>query len=169
MTTPQQSFSSHSHILGSSHRNADSSRFTSFRGGRNHNDNRRERGNRGYPRRRFAGVGRSNQDSHRRGPGNDEHGDMKTGLYKDSFLEDPWKDLIKSKRQNMRSKLYEDQPDSAAIVSDQNQDILADDVEGEIVLPDDEDDVHDRQSGPVGLGDGIVEAASSVSKGILSM
>ena len=29
---------------------------------------------------------------------NNQHGDMKTGLFKDSFLEDPWKDLIYGKQ-----------------------------------------------------------------------
>jgi hypothetical protein len=161
MATPQQSFSFYSHTSNPSHRNIDSSRFAPSSTGRGHNDSRRGRFNRNYARRGFTQVGRLNRSNDTR-PTNDEHGDMKTGLYKDSFLEDPWKDLVQSTRRSAKPKTYEDQA-SAAIKNDGHQDPLADNEEGEIVLSEDEDEDDDLRLSTVGLGDGIVEAAREVS------
>src|SRR5271169_4094423 len=52
----------------------------------------RGRGNRGNPNRGFTYSGNSSYENNT--SNRSSHGDMKTGLFKDSFLEDPWKDLI---------------------------------------------------------------------------
>ena len=75
---------------------------------------------------------------------------MKTGLFKDSFLEDPWKDLIYGKKQDPVVKT-QSPTDGHEAVSDE---------EGEIILSDDDDESRENV---IGLGDGIVEAAREVS------
>jgi hypothetical protein len=108
----------------------------------------RGRGNRGYPNRGFtysANSSNENNTSNR-----SSHGDMKTGLFKDSFLEDPWKELIREKKHG-------------AIVKTQGPIVgheAISDEEGEIILSDDEDESRENV---IGLGDGIVEAAREVS------
>jgi len=83
---------------------------------------------------------------------------MKTGLYKDSFLEDPWKGLIYSQKQ----------PTPTDEVP------VGDDEEGDILLSDDDDDDEEedvevgerlgvRTESVVGLGDGLVEAVREVA------
>ena len=86
------------------------------------------------------------------------HGDMKTGLYKDSFLEDPWKRLIYSRQKRP--------VESVAPATETG----GDNEEGEILLPDDEEgggvlDEGSRTTAEsvVGLGDGLVEAAREVT------
>lgn len=87
------------------------------------------------------------------------HGDMKTGLYKDSFLENPWKELIYS-----RQKQPTPADGDGEVVP-----VRGEDEEGEILLPDDDDDDDGIESGEgwrgesVGLGDGLVEAAREVT------
>src|SRR5277367_4003095 len=143
-----------------------------FRGGRGGYNNRRPRGGGGgYSRGGSGGAGgyrggftyrgRSNEISnyHRGGYSQNNnttpHGDMKTGLYKDSFIEDPWKELIYSRQK---------QPTATVEVA------AGDDEEGEILLPDDDDEGEEeeedkglrdegvRMESVVGLGDGLVEA-----------
>ena len=92
------------------------------------------------------------------------HGDMKTGLYKDSFLEDPWKELIYSRQKQARPAAAEGDGEEGMMGGDDE------DEEGEILLPDDDDDddgggrVGEGWTGEsVGLGDGLVEAVKGVS------
>lgn len=84
------------------------------------------------------------------------HGDMKTGLFKDSFLEDPWEELIYGKKQN---------PTSHTPIMEtpiEKEDGISD--EGEIILSDDDDDFDEsRREIVIGLGEGIVEAARGLS------
>jgi hypothetical protein len=78
---------------------------------------------------------------------------MKTGLFKDSFLEDPWKHLISGK---MQKPSIGEQP--ATI-----EPPVCSDEEGEIILSDEEDFNELRESETAGLGEGIVEAARQIS------
>ena len=80
---------------------------------------------------------------------------MKSGLYKDSFVEDPWKELIYSRQKQPTPPPTDEVP-------------AGDDDEGEILLPDDDDeeegeDVGMRIESVVGLGDGLVEAVREVA------
>jgi hypothetical protein len=104
---------------------------------------------------------------------------MKTGLFRDSFLEDPWKDLI-PRRTGLRAtgvdvplpvpsysvgRSVERDPLRTKGEAHENEGGLDDvDGEGEIMLPDsDEEDTSQiaADSG-IGLGDGLVEAARRV-------
>jgi len=82
-------------------------------------------------------------------------GDMKTGLFKDSFLEDPWAELMRVKRNTEESK---GQPKADGVV-------WGEDSEGEIDLGEafDGGQDGDKEGGHcTGLGDGIAEAAQGV-------
>lgn len=110
----------------------------------------------------FTYDGRSNQGN--RGGYTTGHGDMKTGLFKESFLEDPWKHLVgrtplpfqqSAQSHTMRSTGGSPtKDDQEAGISDGS------DGEGEIALPEDDDDMDESA---VGLGDGIVEAAKNAT------
>jgi len=84
----------------------------------------RSRGNRGH---------RANTPGHRSNEGNYEHGDMRTGLFKPSFLEDPWKGLIEKRYATLPAT-------DAGTISETGL------MEGgfgndeEIILPDDDDE-----------------------------
>jgi hypothetical protein len=144
-----------------------------FRGGRGGYNNRRARGaggggyNRGGGggygyRGGFTYRGRSNENSNYNRGGYSHnnnnttpHGDMKSGLYKDSFVEDPWKELIYSRQKQPTPPPTEEVP-------------AGDDEEGEILLPDDDDEEEGAEVGMrvesvVGLGDGLVEAVREVA------
>jgi hypothetical protein len=109
----------------------------------------------------FIYDGRSNQGH--RGGYSSGHGDMRTGLFKDSFLEDPWKNLVGRKPIpfEQSAELHTSRSiteDSHVPTKDEDDGGLGDgsDVEGEIVLPEDDDELEEST---VGLGDGIVDAA----------
>ena len=74
---------------------------------------------------------------------------MIMGLFKDSFLEDPWKHLLPGKKQN---PTIAEQPTTI-------ERPVGSDEEGEINLSDEEDFNELRENEMVGLGEGIVEAA----------
>jgi hypothetical protein len=127
-------------------------------------------GNRGSPRGGYTYDGRSSQGN--RGGYTSGHGDMRTGLFKESFLEDPWKDLVgrKSPQGGMQSwQLHTVAGQRAGDVNvlakkdegDGEGGML--DGEGEIVLPDDDDDLDVPEGPVVGLGDGLVEAVRKVT------
>jgi hypothetical protein len=97
---------------------------------------------------------------------------MKTGLFKESFLEDPWKDLVGRKSQ--QASFQSAQLHTVAGQRPSNVNVLANkdegdgegsmsDEEGEIVLPEDDDDLEVSEGSMVGLGDGLVEAVSRVT------
>ena len=89
---------------------------------------------------------------------------MKSGIFRDSFLEDPWRDLVGQRRLSARGGYG-----SADMAMDAVRHAITEgrsekvdevgDGEGEIVLPSDDDG---EEAGAVGLGDGIVEAAKRV-------
>jgi hypothetical protein len=150
MATPSRGSSS-TYSNQHSNRPYNSSRGRGQNRGRGHG-----RGNRGY--RGFTHTARSNENTPDRG--NNQHGDMKTGLFKDSFLEDPWKDLIHGKQKGGRQSAdVKSQPQ----LNNEGDGVMVSDDEGEIILSDDDDDFHESKGSMVGLGDGIVEAARKVS------
>jgi hypothetical protein len=89
---------------------------------------------------------------------------MKSGLFRDSFLEDPWRDLVGQGRSSARGG-----HGSAQMAMDAVRNTITEgrsekveevgDGEGEIILSSDDDG---EETGAVGLGDGIVEAAKRV-------
>jgi hypothetical protein len=100
---------------------------------------------------------------------------MKTGIFRNSFLEDPWKGLDPGKVPPTRSadaRREREGSGEAATGAVHNvvkkgtpvsNEVNLADAEGEIVLPDDSDDDDGADTDMVGLGDGIVEAAKGVS------
>ena len=102
------------------------------------------------------------------GTGGTQHGDMKTGLFKESFLEDPWKDLVVGKAQSTKVSGVQEENQIPAIETHEKQSrtfygVPSEEEEGEIVLPDDDDDVNPPPEDVIGLGDGLVETAREVS------
>lgn len=128
------------------------------RGYNNRGSRGRGRGNRGYSNRGFTYTGRSNENDAPRGYSNrnNEHGDMKTGLFKDSFLEDPWKELIYGKKSKPSIVIQPSQVPTTKADEDVSDD------EGEIILSDEEEESKESAA-IIGLGEGIVEAAREVS------
>jgi hypothetical protein len=138
--------------------NQNSNPYISFRGRGNYGRRGRGRGNRGQ-RGPFTYIGRSNENH---SGAHTQHGDMKTGLFKDSFLEDPWKELIYGKKRKQLDIEVKSQPPQ---IKEQEfgGDVSDEGGEGEILLSDDEDYLNESKDGVVGLGDGLVEAAREVS------
>ena len=98
---------------------------------------------------------------------------MKTGLFRDSFLEDPWRDLVPRKRglqSGLETTPLTNAPRTVGIGQGQAKDpkdvgMGSEDAEGEIALPDsDEEDLNEAaQDSSIGLGDGLVEAVRNIS------
>jgi hypothetical protein len=99
---------------------------------------------------------------------------MKTGLFRDSFLEDPWKDLVPRKTVPGGKSVLLDSSSFGQSMEDDGSNLKGEareseenshdrdgEGEGEIILPDsDEDNANETAVGPgIGLGDGLVEAA----------
>jgi len=91
---------------------------------------------------RRGGRGRGRGTWQNRGPRPEmdpDHGDMKTGLFKASFLEDPWEHLLSGKKKT--------EPEGSQLgdlgkheVDDNGNEVEEEDQEGEIELPDDDED-----------------------------
>jgi len=104
---------------------------------------------RGYHPYRGRGRGRGNRGIRYNGPprqnrtGGYDHGDMRAGLFKPSFLEDPWKDLI-SKRRGMGSFLTAGNTSAVDTMDiEEGNEESGPQVnveEGEILLPEDDED-----------------------------
>ena len=132
--------------------------YRPYNSSRGRGQNRGRGGNRGY--RGFTYTGRSNENN--RSGGNSQHGDMKTGLFKDSFLEDPWKEFILNKKaQSEDSNKRQAMKQEGDVPKDRS------DEEGEIILSEggDDDDFRDSKDddGVVELGDGILEAVRGLT------
>ena len=117
---------------------------------------------RGYKTKRGHGGGGRGHGSFVQGDSNGSatrdriaQGDMKTGLFKDSFLEDPWAELMRGKRSAGESKW---QTADAVVLTGEVS-------EGEIDLGEDFGGGQDgdKEGGDdIGLGDGIAEAVQHV-------
>jgi len=121
----------------------------------------------------FKYDGRSNT-GYNRGSNGGQQGDMKTGLFRDSFLEDPWKDLVPRKTVPGGKSVLLDSSSFGQSMEDDGSNLKGEareseenshdrdgEGEGEIILPDsNEDNANETAVGPgIGLGDGLVEAA----------
>ena len=104
-----------------------------------------------YPRGSLSGTTHVNTRADRT-----PHGDMKTGLFKESFLEDPWAELMKPKGSQVVER------DSGGAEAESG----GEDSEGEIDLGEEfegENQVSKDGGQTFGVGDGIIEAAQGVS------
>ena len=103
-----------------------------------------------------------------------QQGDIKTGLFRDSFLEDPWRELVPRKtglragventpRTNVPRATHSGQGKPKERPYETTEKVDDEDAEGEIVLSDSDEDT-DQVEGDtgIGLGDGLVEAARNI-------
>lgn len=101
---------------------------------------------------------------------------MKTGLFRDSFLEDPWRDLVPTKTglrpgsentlpSNVPRTVHSRQGNSRDQYSEDSGKMGDGETEGEIALPDSDDEDTDEvaEGSGIGLGDGLVEAVRNIT------
>ena len=120
-----------------------------------------------YDGRQNTGYNNNNSDG--------QQGDIKTGLFRDSFLEDPWRELVPRKtglragventpRTNVPRAMDSGQGKPKERPYETTEKVDDEDAEGEIVLSDSDEDT-DQVEGDtgIGLGDGLVEAARNIT------